>query len=88
MANVNDDIRKELDAPDGQTIVLPSNVRIEVIECTGMLMAYQHALNRASEQVDKAMIIPSPPIVEPIDRDKAWDELVIGGNKWPPKDAS
>lgn len=84
---MSDDIRKELDALDDQTIILPNNIRIEVIECNGdTFKVYQDALDRASTSVTKAMLGRySTPIVEPIDRDKAWDELVVGGNAWPPK---
>jgi hypothetical protein len=44
----HDDIRKELDALDGQTIVLPNDAGIEVIECNGdAFKVYQDAINDA-----------------------------------------
>jgi hypothetical protein len=82
-------VREELDALDGQTIVLPNDVRIEVLECNGdAFKAYQDALDRASDEVTKSIAGPilGQTITEPIDRDKAWNELVINGNTWPPKD--
>jgi hypothetical protein len=81
--------RKAVAALDGQTIILPNDVHIEVLGCNGdAFKVYQDALDRASDEVTKAIVGRcSMPIVEPFDRDKAWDELVINGNKWPPKSA-
>jgi len=77
-----------INALDGQAIVLPNDVRIEVIECNGdVAKMYQDELDRASDVVTKAIVGRySMPIVEPTDYAKAWDALVINGNTWPPKD--
>jgi hypothetical protein len=78
--------RKAVAALDGP-IVLPNDVHIEVLHCNGdVFKAYQDAIDRASDEVTKSIVGQySMPIVEPIDRDKAWNELVISDNTWPPK---
>lgn len=83
-----DDIRKELAKLAGSTVILPDGAVVEFIEPSGdAFKAYQDAVDRASDEISKAVAGRYVmPIVEPIDRDKAWDALVINGNAWPPKD--